>query len=139
MANYEIMVIADPKEELKNIESLTKEVFGANLKSFKKMDRTELAYPINKSNTAQYILIDAECSGEDVKEFARKASISKTIWRHLTINLDEERAKDSWKHMDKFEKQRVAKKAAWEAEKKSRESFRRDSAPVKKVVTKEAA
>ena len=137
MANYEIMIIADPKEELKNIESLTKDVFGTHLKSFKKMDRTELAYPINKSNTAMYVLVNADCFGEDVKEFARKASISKTIWRHLTINLDEERAKDTWKHMEKFEKQREAKKAAWESEKKSRESFRR--APAKKVEVKEEA
>ena len=133
MANYEIMIIADPKEEIKNIELLINDVFGTNLKSFKKMDRTELAYPINKSNTAQYILVNVNCSGDEVKEFARKVSISKTIWRHLTINLDDERAKDTWRHMEKFEKQREAKKAAWEAEKKSRESFRRPPSLAKKV------
>lgn len=103
MANYEIMVIIDPKEDIKIAEKLAKDVFGNGLKKFTKMQNTKLAYPINNSMTAQYALIDANVSGELVKEFIRKVNITKTIWRQLAINLDTERAKDSWKNMKKFE------------------------------------
>ena len=103
MAKYEIMIIVDPKEDLKNIETLTKEVFESDLKNFTKMDKTELAYEINNSKTAHFVLIDVETNGLKIKEFTRRVNISKTIWRELAINLDTERAKDSWANMKKFQ------------------------------------
>ena len=57
MANYEIMIIVDPKENLKNVELLSKEVFKDGLKKFTKMERTDLAYPINNSTIANYFFI----------------------------------------------------------------------------------
>ena len=115
MAKYEIMIIVDPKEDLKTVEALAKDVFGDGMKKFAKMDKTELAYPINKTTTAQYVLIDAELDGEQIKEFTRKVNISKTIWRQLAINLDSERQMDSWENMKKFEefkKKKAAERAA---------------------------
>ena len=111
MANYEIMVIVDPKEDLANVEKLANEVFGSDFDKFTKMDKTELAYPINKSNTAQYALVFANTNGEKVKEFTRKANISKTIWRQLAINLDTERAASTWDNMKKFEEFKARKAA----------------------------
>lgn len=124
MAKYEIMLIVDPKEDLKTVEAMAKDVFKDGMKKFQKMDRTELAYPINNSNTAQYVLIDAELSGDDVKEFTRKVNISKTIWRQMTINLDQERAMDSLKNMKKFEEmkaKRAAERAASKVESRNNE------------------
>lgn len=111
MARYEIMLIVDPKEDLKNVETLSKEVFKDGQKKFTKMDRKDLAYTINKSNTAQYVLIDAEVTGEEIKEFTRRVNITKTIWRQLAINLDQERAMDSLKNMKKFEEMKARKAA----------------------------
>ena len=119
MAKYEIMIIVDPKEDVKIVETMVQNVFGSGLKKFTKMDKTELAYPINKSNTAQYILVDADATGNEIKEFTRRVNITKTIWRQLSINLDTERALDSLKNMKKFEEFK-ARKAA---ERSSRESF----------------
>ena len=120
MANYEIMFIIDPKEDVKTVETMVKDVLGKGLKEFKKMDRTELAYPINNSTTAQYVLVTADVEGSAIKELTRKVNISKTIWRQLSINLDSERAVDSLKNMKKFEEMK-ARRAA------ERASFRKDS------------
>lgn len=111
MANYEIMVIVDPKEDLATVEKLAKDVFGNDFEKFTKMDKTDLAYPINKSNTAQYALIFANTTGENIKEFTRKVNITKTIWRQLAINLDTERATASWDNMKKFEEFKARKAA----------------------------
>ncbi len=111
MANYEIMIIVDPKENLKNVELLSKEVFKDGLKKFTKMERTDLAYPINNSTIANYFLLNVESNGQEVKEFSRKVNISKTIWRHLAINLDTERAIESLKNMKKFEEWKAKKEA----------------------------
>lgn len=120
MAKYEIMIIVDPKEDIKTVETMVKDVFGSGLTKFTKMDKTELAYPINKSNTAQYVLVNAETTGEQIKEFTRRVNITKTIWRQLAINLDSERAVDSLKNMKKFEEfkaRKAAEKAAYLAQK----------------------
>ena len=93
MAKYEIMLILDPKSDIKEAEKLVNEVF-TNAK-FEKMDRTELAYEINKSKTAHYALVNVEANGEEIKEFSRKANIIKTIWRYLTINLDTEMGREA--------------------------------------------
>lgn len=122
MAKYEIMIIADPKEDVKTIETMVKDIFGTGMKKFTKMDRTELAYPINKSNTATYILVDAETTGEAIKEFTRKVNITKTIWRQLAINLDSERAVDSLKNMAKFEEFKARKAAERAARFKEQEA-----------------
>lgn len=126
MAKYEIMIIVDPKADLKEIESFTKEIFENGLTKFTKMDKTDLAYPINKSTTAQYILIDAEVEGDVIKEFTRRVNINKSIWRQLAINLDTERAVSSLENMKKFEEFK-ARKAAERSERErsgERPSFR---------------
>lgn len=122
MAKYEIMIIADPKEDIKTIETMVKDVFGTGMNKFTKMDRTKLAYPINKSNTATYILVDAETTGEAIKEFTRRVNITKTIWRQLAINLDSERAVDSLKNMAKFEEFKARKAAERAARFKEQEA-----------------
>lgn len=129
MAKYEIMLIVDPKEDIKNVETLVKEVFKDGLKKFTKMDRKDLAYPINKSNTAQYVLIDADTTGVDVKELTRRVNITKTIWRQMAINLDQERAMDSLKNMKKFEEmkaRKAAERAAFREAKEKEEKHKED-------------
>lgn len=92
MPKYEIMLILDPKEDVKIADQIAKDAFGSSFKGFEKMDRTELAYPINNSTTATYLLTEFEADGKGVAEFTRKVNITKTIWRQLVINLTEEKA-----------------------------------------------
>jgi small subunit ribosomal protein S6 len=79
MNNYEIMIIVDPKEDLKNIEKMSKEIFKDGLIKFEKMSRTNLAYPINNSTTAHYVLLNLKTSDKEIKEYTNKTNISKTI------------------------------------------------------------
>lgn len=93
MPKYEIMLIVDPKE-LTQAETMAKEILGANA-NITKLEKTELAYEINGTKIANYLLIDVTTTGAIVKEFIRRANISKNIWRHLVVNLDSERAMDT--------------------------------------------
>lgn len=92
MAKYEIMLILDPKEDIQVAEKLVNETFKNA--EFKKLDRTELAYEINKSKTATYVLVNTEANGAEVKEFIRRSNIMKTVWRHLVVNLDTEMGRE---------------------------------------------
>ena len=103
MPNYEIMLILDPKEDIKVAEQLSKDVFGSDVKKFEKLDRTELAYPINNSTTGTYILMNVETEGRNIKEFTRKVNINKSIWREMIINVDEEKANKIAKPRKPFE------------------------------------
>ena len=46
---------------------------------FTKLDKTELAYEINKSKSAIYAIVETEATGDDIKEFTRKVNITKTV------------------------------------------------------------
>jgi len=92
MPNYEIMLILDPKSDVSVADTIAKDVFGKGVKKSEKMDRTELAYTINNSNTAIYMLMNIDTEPQNIAEFNRKVNITKDIWRALVINLDEEKA-----------------------------------------------
>lgn len=91
MSNYEIMLILDPSSDEKVVSEIAKSTFSSKDIKIEKMERTELAYEINKSKTAIYFLINVKASGEEINEFTRKTNIAKNIWRILSINLDSEK------------------------------------------------
>lgn len=91
MNKYEIMLILDPNSDEKNISELVNSTFKDKDFKIEKLERTELAYEINKSKTGKYMLINAKASGEEINEFTRKANIAKNIWRMISINLDTEK------------------------------------------------
>lgn len=90
MSKYEIMLILDPKSDDKNLNDIASATFK-NKAKIEKLERTELAYEINKSKTALYYLVSIEATGEEINEFMRKANIAKNIWRSLSVNLDSEK------------------------------------------------
>lgn len=91
MNKYEIMLILDPNSDEKNISELVNSTFKDKDFKIEKLERTELAYEINKSKTGKYMLINAKASSEEINEFTRKANIAKNIWRMISINLDTEK------------------------------------------------
>ncbi|WP_341491616.1 30S ribosomal protein S6 [Mesomycoplasma ovipneumoniae] len=92
MPKYEIMTILDPKAEATILENLLSTTFSQN-SSYKlvKLENSSLAYPIKKSKTAQYFLINLDSPANLIEEFVRRANITKSIWRYLIINLDSEK------------------------------------------------
>jgi len=89
MPKYEIMLIVDPSTDGKVVEKIAKDTFKGSVK-FEVMERTELAYEINKSKTGKYLMINVETEGENIKEFTRKVNIEKSVWRYLVVNKAEE-------------------------------------------------
>ncbi|QNM93767.1 30S ribosomal protein S6 [Mycoplasma sp. Pen4] len=90
MNKYEIMSIVSPKADVKVYTDLVAEVFGKGVLKVEKLERNELAYEINKSKHAQYVLAYVESDGTNIAEFTRRTNIIKDIWRILVINLDTE-------------------------------------------------
>lgn len=91
MSNYEVMLILDPKSDEKIVSEIAKTTFKSKDIKIEKLERTELAYEINKSKTAIYVLITVKATGEEINEFTRKSNITKNIWRILSLNLDTEK------------------------------------------------
>ncbi|WP_029513015.1 30S ribosomal protein S6, partial [Mycoplasmopsis iners] len=92
MSKYEIMLIVDPKAEAKVGFDLVEEVFGKdNIKKAEKLELTDLAYKINGSLKAQYLLFNLDAESNLIAEFTRRSNIKKEIWRQLVINLDTEK------------------------------------------------
>lgn len=94
MNQYEIMLLLAPNENENIAQNLLNAVFGSkNVEKFTVLEQTELAYEINKSKIAKYVLAIVKSNAADdlVKEFTRRANIEKKIWRHLIINLTTER------------------------------------------------
>lgn len=120
MSKYEIMLMLDPKQDVEVVSSLIKDVFAKPAAKIEKLPFSELAYEINKSTTAQYVLVHVDANGDEIKEFRRKANILKTIWRHLVINLDTEKG---------LVKKPKSKYAKWA---EAREQQRREAAEAKR-------
>ncbi|MGL5617849.1 MAG: 30S ribosomal protein S6 [Metamycoplasmataceae bacterium] len=110
MSKYEIMLILDPSSSTQ----LPQEICDSTFKSAKdlkvtKLENTELAYKINKSKSALYVLINVSATGEEIIEFTRKCNIAKTIWRQLAINLDSEKGLNRKANPKKIKKPFVKK------------------------------
>ncbi|WP_127942879.1 30S ribosomal protein S6 [Mycoplasma sp. ATU-Cv-703] len=91
MPKYEILLIVDPKADSKQTENLAQEVFKTGSYQISPFEKNQLAYPINNSLTAKYILINIETDGSNIAEFTRRANLNKNVWRYLVVNLDQEK------------------------------------------------
>lgn len=136
MSKYEIMLILDPSSN----SQLAQELCDSTFKSSKdlkvtKLENTELAYKINKSKSAIYILINVLATGEEVIEFTRKCNITKTIWRQMVINLDSEKGLNRKANPKKVKKPFVKKPYVKKEDAASSDSSS-DSAPKKAFVKK---
>ncbi|SJZ41175.1 30S ribosomal protein S6 [Mycoplasmopsis verecunda] len=116
MNKYEIMTIVNPKADVKVLNDLLTEVFGKGVSKVEKLERNELAYEINKSKHAQYVLALVEAEGSAIAEFTRRSNIVKDIWRVLVINLDTEKGFN--KKADDKAKSRGRKRVTKEADAK---------------------
>ncbi|MBZ4195254.1 30S ribosomal protein S6 [Mycoplasma tauri] len=109
MNKYEIMLIIDPAVDALMATNVVESVFDKKyISKAEKMENTTLAYPINKSTKAQYMIYNLEAESSLIAEFVRKANIAKFIWRHMIINLDSEKGFGKSK---KAYKTRIAKDA----------------------------
>jgi ribosomal protein S6 len=79
MSKYEIMLILDPSSNSQIAQEICESTFKSSDLKVEKLETTELAYKINKSKNAIYILINVSATGEEVIEFTRKCNITKVV------------------------------------------------------------
>ncbi len=109
MSKYEIMLILDPSSNSQVAQEICDSTFKSKDLKLEKLENTELAYKINKSKNAIYILINVSATGEEVIEFTRKCNITKVIWRQMVINLDSEKGLNRKANPKKIKKPFVKK------------------------------
>lgn len=107
MNKYEIMLIVDPKADVKIAFDLLSDVFGKGVQKAEKLERNELAYEINKSKHGQFVLALVEADSKTPNEFTRRTNIIKEIWRTLIVNLDSEKGLNSTKSTKNFRTKRT--------------------------------
>lgn len=94
MANYEFMMILDPKagEEvvtasLDGVKKALKDV-KAKITNEDVWGEKKLAYKINGSETGYYILFTLELDGKEIKGLNTLFNLDGNIWRYMFVNLD---------------------------------------------------
>ncbi|AWX69449.1 30S ribosomal protein S6 [[Mycoplasma] anseris] len=91
MSNYEIMILTNPQATDQEVKELLLSVLDPKNTKIEKLERTELAYSINKLTRASYYLINAKLEPQVIAELTRKLNINKFVIRSLIINLDSEK------------------------------------------------
>ncbi len=94
MANYELMVIVNPKvseeERTASIDEL-KGLFKTNSVKIEKEDvwgDTKMAYKINKTDRAFYILYDLDMDGKLIKDLSKTINLNVNIWRYMFVKKE---------------------------------------------------
>ncbi|MCD5384121.1 30S ribosomal protein S6 [candidate division WOR-3 bacterium] len=95
MRSYENIVIFAPtleediiEKELKKIEAMVQEHKG-EVGSIDRWGKKKLAYPIKKSETGYYVLLNLELEPETVKMLDTEYKLNQNILRHSIITKEE--------------------------------------------------
>lgn len=94
MTKYELMLIIDPSlsEEDRNVSlSELKALFEKKSATIIKEDiwgDKKLAYKINKSERAYYILMELELDGTLIKEISKTMNLNTGIWRYMFTKIE---------------------------------------------------
>ena len=101
MAIYETVFLARSELSAGQVDDLTKAFSDVLTKAKGKILKTEnwglrnLAYKINKSKRAHYILIESEVDGQAIIEMERQMRLHEDIMRYMTIKLDKPSGNES--------------------------------------------
>jgi small subunit ribosomal protein S6 len=95
MANYELMLILNPNvdeasrdESLKALKALLK-TNKAKVVSEDVWGEKKLAYKINKSETAYYVLMNISIDGPVIKTLSTPLNLDQNIWRYMFVKQED--------------------------------------------------
>jgi len=120
MRHYEIVFLVHPDQSEQvpaMIERYRSMIEGASGKIHRLEDwgRRQLAYPINKVHKAHYVLLNAECSQETLREIESAFRFSDAVLRWLTISRKTAVTEASPLMKEKQEESRAQEASAAEA------------------------
>lgn len=87
MPQYELVLLLDEEEEIKNIKELLKSLSGKLLEE-KPWGKKTLSYAIKKNTSAYFYEWKAELEQKKISEFKRKLSFNDKILRYLLLNQE---------------------------------------------------
>ncbi len=94
MKKYEVMYIVRANLEESTIKSVVEEMKNAftlndsKVLECKEIGLKDLAYEIEKSKKGYYVLMNVEATAAGLSEFNRRANISESVVRHITVLND---------------------------------------------------
>jgi len=94
MANYEMMLIIDPKLSKEDNSSLIWELKENLEKTWAKITKEDiwwdkkLAYKINNSDRGFYVLLDLEMDWKEIKSISKTINLNKSIWRYMFVKKE---------------------------------------------------
>ncbi len=94
MRHYEIVFLVHP-DQSEQVPGMLERYQGMIQKNGGKIHRTEdwgrrqLAYPINKIHKAHYLLMNVECSQEELNELRDAFRFNDAVLRHLILQCEQ--------------------------------------------------
>ena len=95
MRNYEGMFIIDPdlqSDASKGVVTQIQEMVsknGGRVDSLQDWGKKRLAYPINKKNDGQYVLMNFQLESKDTHKMEQALKLNENIVRYMIINKDD--------------------------------------------------
>ncbi len=94
MRKYEVMYIVRANLEESKIKSVVEEMNNAftsndsKVLECKEIGLKDLAYEIEKAKKGYYVLLNVEANNDAINEFERRANISESVVRYITVLND---------------------------------------------------
>ncbi|HMF57010.1 MAG TPA: 30S ribosomal protein S6 [Pyrinomonadaceae bacterium] len=107
---YEVLLIVDtdtPGDEFTRLTETLQQIItdqGGVIVKAENMGRRQLAYPINRKNEGNYLLLEIEGTGREIAELERRMRVNDQIIRYITVRVDEDR-----RRAEKFKAKRARK------------------------------
>ena len=94
MRHYEVVFLVHP-DQSEQVPAMVErykaivETDGGQVHRFEDWGRRQLAYPINKAHKAHYVLMNVECSQENMDELTSAFRFNDAVIRNMVIRCDE--------------------------------------------------
>lgn len=92
MSTFELTFLVDDKNAVKKLEELLTSYKGKKIKE-ESLGKKLLAYPIDKKESAEFIVWTIELDKTAVKDFKQKLNFEKIVMRYLMLQKDDKKEK----------------------------------------------
>ncbi|PIZ63739.1 30S ribosomal protein S6 [Candidatus Roizmanbacteria bacterium CG_4_10_14_0_2_um_filter_39_13] len=92
MSTFEFTFLVNDKKSVTNLEEVLKSYNGKKINE-ESLGKRLLAYPIDKNESAEYIVWQIELEKNVVKDFKQKLNFDKVVMRYLMLLKEDKKKK----------------------------------------------
>jgi len=92
MSTFEFTFLVNDKKSVTNLEEVLKSYNGKKINE-ESLGKRLLAYPIDKNESAEYIVWQIELEKNVVKDFKQKLNFDKVVMRYLMLLKEDKKMK----------------------------------------------